>query len=137
MHLLQKNVEAWKDFQSAAKAQTSAPTATHSKHQPTTSAQPIPASTETQDTSRANSSQEEKRKRKRKTQPDDEIDALFEGTLGKKIKKGDLAKPEETSKSKFKQDKHSKITDKSLLDVLGAIRAAPKDDKGPRKKRAR
>ena len=95
----------------------------------------------------------------------DEIDALFESTLGKAVKKADLAGPGEhktkdqadsTSKSKSKDkdklkdrggaDKGEKKgkkrkereeggADKDLSDVLGAIRSAPKEDKGPKKRK--
>lgn len=136
LHLLQRNVEAWKDLQSSAKIQVSAPTAS----QPIDSVPPVPTPTKAQVISPTGDAVEgEKRKRKRKAQPDDEIDALFENALGKKTQKADLTrkdKPDEPSKAIGKTT-DDKITDKSLLDVLGAIRAAPKDAKGSRKKRAR
>ena len=93
------------------------------------------------------------------SRPQDEIDALFDATLGKKVKKAELAsndktgtgdKAESPSKSKAKEkekdgDKKSRkrkkgeedaVEDRDLSDVLGAIRSAPKEDKGPKRKRA-
>lgn len=69
-------------------------------------------------------------KRKRQTQPEDEIDAVFNATLGKRIKKaalGDVAAAAPLVKVK-KSKKEPRTTD-GLQDVLGAIRIAPKDEK--------
>ncbi|KAG9219045.1 hypothetical protein CCMSSC00406_0001455 [Pleurotus cornucopiae] len=69
----------------------------------------------------------ERRKGKRSRQVD-EIDALFNARLGKKIKNGALG-------DKVESSEHAKelSSDPSLAGVLGAIRSAPKDDKKRRK----
>ncbi|KAI8985005.1 ARM repeat-containing protein [Trametes punicea] len=106
-----------------------------------------------------------KTKRKSAHQPQDEIDALFDATLGKKVKKAELvsaakelaeskeksgdkvkgskerSEKEEGEKGKAKSKKREvpeegeSAVDKDLKDVLGAIRAAPKEDKGPKKRK--
>lgn len=135
LHLLQRNIEAWKDFQSSAKP----PVSTSLPSQPATSAPSAPATMETMETKDvvATGDEPKKEKRKRKAQPEDEIDALFEGALGKKVKKAGLEKTDEPDEHLMNSEKliNRKIRDKDLLDVMGAIRSAPKEEK--RKKRAR
>jgi len=72
----------------------------------------------------------EPKKRKRDPRPDDdEIDAVFNTTFGKKIKKGALVLDDVgTGKEIVLGSERGK--DRDLHHVLGAIRAAPKDDKG-------
>lgn len=95
-------------------------------------------------------------KGKRKARPQDEIDALFDATLGKKVKKAELAGAEdgkeETNathskecgddvkskgdrKSRKRKDREEGGASKDLEDVLGAIRSAPKDKGAKKKKR--
>ncbi|TFY50803.1 hypothetical protein EVG20_g11321 [Dentipellis fragilis] len=93
---------------------------------------------------------EKKAKRKRGEGPGDEIDDLFEQTLGKKVKRAALAssaaasepaaadkeeaaKPSKEEKKKRKGEK-GKVRDDGLGDVLGAIKAAPKGEEPKRKK---
>lgn len=136
LHLLQRKPDQWRDQQSATKAAASHPTQSN----PAQSSAPA---------DEASASTDEPRKRKHEAAPKDEIDALFDATFGKKIKKGGLGlggdaeeqKPklakslgdEQHSKKKRKQDT-SMEEDKDLKHVLGAIREAPKDDSNHRKK---
>ncbi|OSD01821.1 ARM repeat-containing protein [Trametes coccinea BRFM310] len=177
LHVLQRDPERWKSMQSAAKApsapaaqpvpSTKAPVA-HSQASQSKAAQvqerktaaPAAAASDASGSeSEAEDVSPKKAKGKRKGgQPQDEIDALFDATLGKKVKKAELAsaakevaepkgdavekvkKVKEKSKGKSKKRKEREEgedeVDKDLKDVLGAIRAAPKEDKGPKKKRA-
>ena len=89
------------------------------------------------------------KKRKREL-PGDEIDALFESALGKKVKKGSLAQnlgisdaPKDDTAMQVDSQKERKHKDKKidkgkkddLRDVLGAIRSAPKGEEKSKKKR--
>ena len=91
-------------------------------------------------------------KRKATQQPQDEIDAVFGAALGKKVKKAELAAAADghtTSKAasdvrrkEHKGEKRGKRkrardegADVGLEDVLGAIRSAPKEDKGSKKRK--
>ena len=95
-------------------------------------------------------------KGKRKARHQDEIDAVFDATLGKKVKKAELvtdahakAAPEvrddvredarKGDKKKNSKRKRGKDEDGSaetgLEDVLGAIRAAPREEKGSKKRK--
>ena len=89
------------------------------------------------------------KKRKREL-PGDEIDALFEFALGKKVKKGSLAQnlgisdaPKDDTAMQVDSQKERKHKDKKidkgkkddLRDVLGAIRSAPKGEEKSKKKR--
>lgn len=79
---------------------------------------------------------------KRQSQPEDEIDQLFEANLGKKVKRTGLRSDtaagagmqradDQSGKARLKGD----TVDKGLVEVLGAIKLAPKDDSGHRAKR--
>jgi nucleolar protein 9 len=78
-------------------------------------------------------------KRKRHTRADDEIDALFNASFGKKVKKAALGYQVETpslaSKSGDGQSVPESHKDLGLERVLGAIRSAPTDDKLVKKKK--
>ncbi|EMD40990.1 hypothetical protein CERSUDRAFT_149573 [Gelatoporia subvermispora B] len=115
LHLLQRNPEEWKN-QQAAKSTAELP-----KAAPDTKAEV------------AKPPQADEQKKKRKHQGD-EIDELFDSTLGKRIKKGALGGE---GKAKMESPSVEKLAaDKSLKDVMGAIRSAPKEDKPrPKKKR--
>jgi len=113
---------------------------------PATSASAVHASAA--DSTEASANVTGNEKRKRKAEPADEIDALFNARLGKKIKKGGLGpedrikelkegKEKEDDKAMKKGHVRDEVVDKELKDVLGAIKAAPKDDGAHRKKRAR
>ncbi|KXN83539.1 Nucleolar protein 9 [Leucoagaricus sp. SymC.cos] len=67
-------------------------------------------------------------KRKRKRQ-EDEIDALFSASLGKKIKKGALAGGATVPDAEKDLAGGPVTVDKGLQDVLGAIKAAPMHEK--------
>ncbi|CDO74124.1 hypothetical protein BN946_scf185043.g174 [Trametes cinnabarina] len=191
LHVLQRDPERWKSMQSAAKgtqapasAAMSAPSTKSPATQPQASRKhavkpderdAAPARAPASDASGSEDESEAedvspktaaagKGKGRRKGQPQDEIDALFDATLGKKVKKAELAsaakevaetrndivekakevkekseKEKGKSKSKSKKRKEreegEEAVDKDLMDVLGAIRAAPKDDKGPKKRK--
>jgi nucleolar protein 9 len=79
-------------------------------------------------------------KRKRESRPVDEIDALFEASLGKRVKKGALVVEDAEDVEARLQSLHVATTgdveDGTLLAVLGAIREAP-DNKGRRKMKNR
>ncbi|OCH95874.1 ARM repeat-containing protein [Obba rivulosa] len=129
LHLLQRNVEEWKNLQVT-------------KSTPETSkAQPAPTKAAPDATSDAakSSNADEQRKKKRKAHPTGEIDELFESTLGKRVKKGALGIEDQSGvaeKAKVQNPAVEKFAaDKSLKDVMGAIRSAPKEDKGHQKKR--
>lgn len=77
-------------------------------------------------------------KKKRKRQ-EDEIDALFNASLGKKVKKAALTGegalvPGTDNKTDGKPGVGG-VVDKGLQDVLGAIKAAPKGEKIKPKRR--
>ncbi|RDX53030.1 ARM repeat-containing protein [Lentinus brumalis] len=142
LHVLQRDPERWKSMQAATKAPAPAPTP----------APKPPAAEESPRThSDATKSDKSAKKGKGKARPQDEIDALFDAKLGKKIKKAELAtedKPKEEpvgvksskdekgeKKSKKRKDREEGGADRDLADVLGAIRSAPKEDKGPKKRK--
>ncbi|TBU50501.1 ARM repeat-containing protein [Dichomitus squalens] len=167
LHVLQRDPERWKSMQATAKqpvpasGSASNPTAASRQPQPKSLGQKpepgadVPAVTATAQKTDADADRGGGGKRKAKgSRPQDEIDALFDATLGKKVKKAELASVdkikgkedvESKSKSKTKDgEKKSKkrkdeeegaAADKDLSDVLGAIRSAPKDDKGPKKRK--
>ncbi|GBE79200.1 Nucleolar protein [Sparassis crispa] len=135
LHLLQRNVDEWKNQQSSAKSAQRAPLPPLT----TTTLAPIdrPAPALPADTEQKHA------KRKRKARPEDEIDALFDAALGKKVKKGRLGPtgsvPAQGQGGEVEQKREGQKeqVDKVLKDVLGAIKAAPKEEKGhSRKKRA-
>ncbi|KAI0829359.1 ARM repeat-containing protein [Trametes gibbosa] len=154
LHILQRDPEQWKSMQSNVR-----PPAPHTRPgAQTPSAASKPAIGDAPEPKLDKSQQ-----RRGKGQPQDEIDALFDATLGKKIKKAELASAaqvpervsteekakrhsgegrEKSEKGKGKSKKRKErdegegtVEDRDLKDVLGAIRAAPKEDKGPKKKR--
>lgn len=92
-----------------------------------TLAAPTFAPTETQDT----------KSKKRKSRPENEIDALFDEKLGKRVKKAALVTDPLSSvdiASPKKPGEGSNVKDKDLQNILGAIRVAPTND-GKKKKR--
>lgn len=85
-----------------------------------------------------------KQSKKRKVRADNEIDQLFEEKLGKKVKKAGLggdatsqpAAPKvDGTKDKKRRKGEDEGKDKDLKDILGAIKAAPKDDKSHKRKK--
>ena len=140
LYLLQRNPDQWKTFQASQKAAASQQAGNESTKTATTTAVPSAAST-------AGAEPHPENKKKRKERPGDEIDQLFEDKLGKKVKKGEL-KMETPVKAPEVEEKHEKKERrekkkrrgegddaKVLQDVLGAIKAAPKDDKRHHKKK--
>ncbi|KAG6833595.1 hypothetical protein H0H87_004222 [Tephrocybe sp. NHM501043] len=123
LYLLQRRPDEWKTMQADRKRAQDAPTkAIPAALAPTPSIDfdttPQPA------------------KRKRHGYADDEIDAVFNASLGKRMKKaalGDIALVP-TLPSKEEVSRKGQAPD-TLQAVLGAIQSAPKDDKGHRKKR--
>lgn len=135
LYLLQRNPEQWKTIQASRK---SAASQQHEKDSSKFTANPVkevvldPSSAEPQLGN----------KTKRKARPDNEIDQLFEEKLGKKVKRAELKteapmKAPEAEGDRQEKTKRRKIggTDKGLEDVLGAIKAAPKDEKRHHKKK--
>ncbi|PIL36686.1 hypothetical protein GSI_00375 [Ganoderma sinense ZZ0214-1] len=174
LHVLQRDPERWKSMQAAAK--DSAAAASGSNATPAQQPHSTRASGATSHGEKAAAidAVEPRRKAKRgdkgehKAGPQNEIDALFDATLGKKVKRADLAGTDKVQesrvedgaheegakhkhktkskeqdgdsskkKSKKRKDREEAPADKDLDDVLGAIRSAPKEDKGSkRRKRA-
>ncbi|EPT01842.1 hypothetical protein FOMPIDRAFT_1161063 [Fomitopsis schrenkii] len=150
LQLLKRNPDRWRDVQSGAGGSTGA--------QPTAAVTASSTSAVKATEERllvggtAGGAEDRLNKRKRKSHKEDEIDELFEATLGRKVKKAEL-KPiatddaDEKSRENKAAQKEGKIekagkkskkgvkdADKDLQDVLGAIKAAPKDDKVKGKK---
>lgn len=147
LHLLQRNPDQWRDQQSAAK-DNGAGTQPGKQMQMNGTKQPAVPSTAASpavtSTTPGEPVDRRDKKRRRKEAPEDEIDVLFGERLGKKVKKGELKPKDEKSVKSEKGDevhdergKAAKVdtADKDLKDVLGAIRAAPKDDGAHRKKK--
>ncbi|KZT26897.1 ARM repeat-containing protein [Neolentinus lepideus HHB14362 ss-1] len=68
-------------------------------------------------------------KRKRDMQVEDDIDALFQRTLGKRVKRGAFLDADSQPSRKVATD------DGSLRDILKAVQLAPKDDKHKHRKK--
>ncbi|CAL1702092.1 unnamed protein product [Somion occarium] len=133
LHLLQRNVDEWKDMQTNSKStEQSKPQAPASR----VASAPVPPTNVAEEPSTHKS-----QKRRRKDRTEDEIDELFDTTLGKKIKRAGLTDVEPAqvkTKSSEKKKIVEEVRDKGLKDILGAIRAAPKDDRiHSKKKRAK
>jgi len=123
LYLLQRRPEEWRNLQSERKrSQGQHAIPTESAPMMETPAEQAPSN----------------EKRKRKSRPEDEIDALFNAKLGKRIKKAALSETTSTPDSPSKVlDVATKEEDKELEQVLGAIRLAPKDDGQSKKKQKR
>ncbi|KAF8960207.1 hypothetical protein BDZ97DRAFT_1834525 [Flammula alnicola] len=125
LYLLQRRPEDWRNLQSERKRaqdqqqqqrQTTAPVPDHVPEKQ------LPA--------------EQPETRKRKARPQNEIDALFDAKLGKRIKKAALVDvvPVSEAPVEVHPTKKEKVNDKELQQVLGAIRVAPAND-GKKKRR--
>ncbi|KDQ29289.1 hypothetical protein PLEOSDRAFT_1092908 [Pleurotus ostreatus PC15] len=123
LYLLQRKPDEWRNLQSQRGRETQA-----QRNEPQVVAVPPTPVSHDQSNEVAEAEPGERRKGKRSRQVD-EIDALFNARLGKKIKNGALG-------DKVESSEHAKelSSDPSLAGVLGAIRSAPKDDKKRRKK---
>ncbi|KAH9894177.1 ARM repeat-containing protein [Cubamyces lactineus] len=177
LHVLRRDPEAWKRMQSESKSASAsaAPTAarpsllqTSETHGDTPKAngkvsEGFGGSSDSEsDVAETSTKKAEKIKGKQRAQSQDEIDALFNATLGKKVKKAELVsvakekidsvtrnghavdggrhlEREKGRKGKRREERdeggNAVDVDKDLKDVLGAIRAAPKEDKGPKKRK--
>ncbi|KAF8875333.1 armadillo-type protein [Gymnopilus junonius] len=121
LYLLQRRPEEWRSMQSNRKrAQESQPTHIDPSSKPQVAATEHPGVAVN---------------RKRKSRPDNEIDALFDEKLGKRVKKATLADIQSTHTDIATNLKDSKTGDKELDQVLGAIRLAPANDTVGRKRR--
>ncbi|KAF5388249.1 hypothetical protein D9615_000027 [Tricholomella constricta] len=124
LYLLQRRPDEWKTMQADRKrAQEQA-----NKPPPA----PAPTSTATP------TSPQKSAKRKRHTQPEDEIDAVFNASLGKRIKKaalGDIAGAPAPRNAEEKVLKKESRTADGLQAVLGAIKHAPNDKKSHGKRK--
>ncbi|KAF7313483.1 hypothetical protein HMN09_00504200 [Mycena chlorophos] len=114
LYLLQRRPDEWRTMQAnkSKPAALAPPPTTPTLPEKPADATPLPT---------------KKRKRDREKEgPKDEIDELFAGTLGKKVKRAALASEAtpETAKGDFE-----------LAGVLGAIKAAPGEGKGKRRAR--
>ncbi|CCM04038.1 uncharacterized protein FIBRA_06196 [Fibroporia radiculosa] len=151
LHLLQRNPEQWKDLQSATK-QTSSQTSQQKTRvlPPTSIASVAPEVSAVSITEERSANADKREKRNRKARSKDEIDELFDTTLGNKTRKSLVTtatvknKTDETDSVGYaghgesKKRKHTleDSADQDLKNIMGAIRAAPKDD-GERKKKKR
>ena len=126
MYLLQRRPEEWRNLQSERKRLKEQQHAAPAESAPMieTPSEPTPSN----------------KIRKRKARPEDEIDALFNAKLGKRIKKAALSETTSTLDGPSKVVEVKDITakeDKGLEQVLGAIRLAPKDHGYSKKKQKR
>jgi len=122
LHLLQRRPDEWRSLQSVSAARplknpAPVPDADPESDQPPTHSKPA------------------QRKRKRGAQPADEIDAVFEAALGKKVKRGTLTSTEVAAVDGTQEKGKEKKEKGELGDVLSAIRSAPTDEKRHRRKK--
>ncbi|KAG5634358.1 hypothetical protein H0H81_002263 [Sphagnurus paluster] len=113
LHLLQRRPDEWKTMQ-ADKKRTQEQT---NNPPPVLDAAP-PSTTPTS---------QKHTKRKRKAEPEDEIDAVFKASLGKRIKKAALGEGE-LATAVLSDEKVLK--EQGLQYVLGAIKRVPKNERG-------
>lgn len=122
LYLLKRDPEEWKTAQvKAGRKEVPTPKPTS-----TAVSKPLePAAKEERSKSR-------EKKRKRAEKGENEIDAVFNSTLGKKQKKVSLSvlTLEEDLVEKKVKSKYNDASDKDLAAVLNAIHGAPKDIKG-------
>ncbi|KAG2148028.1 armadillo-type protein [Suillus clintonianus] len=117
LYLLQRRPEEWRELQSQSKSSSG----------PITSPSSLP-SAPSQAAQRPNSNDAEvshlsKSSKKRRSRPEDEIDAVFNASLGTKVKRTAVSATDSSEKLVVQNS-----MDQGLQDVLGAIRAAPGDD---------
>lgn len=124
LYLLQRRPDEWRELQSQSKSNSGS----------TTSPAALPSApsaiVQRPDSGDAEVSRPSKTSKKRRSRPEDEIDAVFNASLGAKVKR--TAVNATGSSEKLVVQK----SDQGLQDILGAIRAAPSDD-GGRGKRQR
>ncbi|KAF9040737.1 armadillo-type protein [Panaeolus papilionaceus] len=145
LYLLQRRPEEWRNMQSERKRAADQVN------------KPVPAAKPSTSPNVASKTQEqkpvkEKETKKRKIRPEDEIEALFNEKLGKKVKRAaleDTSSPKKAtsesaptaedikkSKKDRKRAKEEGKGDKELEQILGAIRAAPKSEGPGHKKKS-
>jgi len=119
LYLLQRRPDEWRTMQTNRNRPAEPPTVSVSAPPPPT--QPVDEV----------SSTKERKKRKRDA-GGDEIDELFTAAMGKKVKKAALVEVVQPESEPLPSDKAT--LDTGLSDVMGAIRAAPAEGKGKRKR---
>jgi nucleolar protein 9 len=120
LYLLQRRPDEWRELQSQSKSSSGS----------TTSPSAPSAIVQRPDSGDAEVPRPSKTSKKRRSQPEDEIDAVFNASLGAKVKRTAVSATSNSDKLVVQK------SDQGLQDVLGAIRAAPSDD-GGRGKRQR
>lgn len=137
LYLLQRKPDEWRNVQTQRKQQ---------QQQQATPALQKQQATVSSATSQTKAQEPPKDRGKKRSKPSDEIEELFEKTLGKRVKKAALGteveKPqvaekaavEKEEKKKRKKDAKSD-KDRELDSVLGAIKSAPKHEDGGRPKK--
>ncbi|KAJ7367884.1 armadillo-type protein [Mycena albidolilacea] len=115
LYLLQRRPDEWRTMQSDRKRAAEPPAV----------AAPSPVQS-------AEETKKERKKRKRDA-AGDEIDDLFGAALGKKVKKAALVDAVQPESKVLPSGKETAL-DRGLSDVMGAIRAAPGEGKGKRKR---
>lgn len=132
LYLLQRRPEEWRNFQTEKKKRPD------NENPLSSTARPQLPPKETQSDPKVEAAPPQVKK-KRKHQGD-EIDVLFDTSLGKKVKKAALISELGPTPPKLDNGSVEKpapgAMDKSLEDVLGVIRAVPKGEK-PRVKKKR
>jgi nucleolar protein 9 len=123
LYLLQRRPDEWRELQSQRKSGSGSITAIH----PAASMTPQKPNSEDAEVSPSS-----KKSKKRRSRPEDEIDAVFNSSLGAKVKRTAVNVTSSSDKSIVE-----KSVDQGLQDVLGAIRAAPSDDSGRGKRQKR
>jgi len=116
LYLLERRPDEWRELQSRNKSSSGSITAIHSPSSVTVQ-KPNPEDAE--------ACHQFKASKKRRSRPEDEIDAVFNTTVGAKVKRIAVNVTGSSNKSIVQ-----KTVDQGLQDVLGAIRAAPSDDSG-------
>ncbi|KAG1739843.1 armadillo-type protein [Suillus paluster] len=109
LYLLQRRPEEWRELQSQSKSSSG------SISSPSVVPSAPSATVQRPSSEDAEVSHPSKASKKRRTRPEDEIDAVFNTSLGVKIKRTASLQ---------------KSMDQGLQDILGAIRAVPSDDSG-------
>ncbi|KAG1803393.1 armadillo-type protein [Suillus subaureus] len=118
LYLLQRRPDEWRELQSQSKSSTG----------PTTSPSALPSApsaiVQRPNSDDAEVSHPSKTSKKRRSRPEDEIDAVFNASLGAKVKRTAVSATGSSDKLVVQK------SDQDLQDVLGAIRAAPSDGGG-------
>lgn len=123
LYLLQRRPDEWRELQSQSKSSSGT----------TTSSSTLPSApsaiVQRLNSDDAEVSHPSKTSKKRRNRPEDEIDAVFNASLGAKVKRTAVNATGGSDRLVVQK------SDQGLQDVLGAIRAAPSDDSGRGKRR--